>query len=410
MMTSMDLFLCVLVGVLLVRVVLLAVAKRLNMGHCATELPAPFEGWYDAERYAASQAYLRESTQLSLLELLVGACVMVVLLTSGVLGMLDGALRAFLPGELWRGVLFLAILGVGGYLLGLPFTLADTFGIEARYGFNRTQWKTFVADQLRMGLLALVLGVPLLLLVLWLFGRLGGMGWLWCWGVVSLFQVVMVLIAPYLIMPLFNRYEPLPEGELRSRIMAYMEAQGLPLEGVYVMDGSRRSARGNAFFTGFGRSRRIVLFDTLIANHPVEELVAVLAHEVGHYRLKHIPVRLLRGVLYVGVMFAGLGVFLRYPVWSEACGLTHSVYAGLFLFGVLFEPLSLVLGMVENGWSRRDEFAADAFALRTSGGGAALADGLKRLSVDNLGNLTPHPLTVLLSYSHPPVLERLKRL
>jgi STE24 endopeptidase len=343
-------------------------------------------------------------------EALFDLVVMVLLLATGVLGVFDGVLRNFVAHDLLRGVLFLGVISVGTYLIGIPFVLIDTFVIEARYGFNRTTWRTYLADQLRMGLLALVIGVPLLFLVLFLLGRLGATGWLWCWLAVSVFQIVMVLIAPYVIMPLFNRYAPLEEGELRSRIMAYMADQGLPLEGVYVMDGSKRSAKSNAFFTGFGKSRRIVLFDTLIAKHPVDELLAVLAHEAGHYRLRHIPFRLVRSVFYTGLMFAGVGMFLKMPEWSLACGIEHSVYAGLLIFGVLFEPISLLLGIVENALSRRDEFAADAFAARTCGDGRALANGLKRLSVDNLGNLTPHPLTVVLSYSHPPVLRRLEQL
>jgi len=239
---------------------------------------------------------------------------------------------------------------------------------------------------------------------------MGGSAWLCCWGAVMAVQLLLAVAAPALILPLFNKFTPLAEGELRSAIEAYARSQDFAMRGVYVMDGSRRSGKSNAFFTGFGRFRRLVLLDTLIARHSVPELLAVLAHEMGHSKQRHILKSMLLSAGITGVELFLLSFFIGSQSLAHAFGLPQArLYAGLFFCGILFSPISLILSAAAHGLSRRWEFAADAYAKRTADAEALIA-ALKRLSVDNLSNLSPHPFKVLLAYSHPPVLQRVQAL
>jgi STE24 endopeptidase len=244
--------------------------------------------------------------------------------------------------------------------------------------------------------------------VLWFFERYGPAGWLTCWAATTVVQGCVAFLAPAVILPLFNRYTPLPEGELKAAIESYARSQRFRLRGIYTMDGSRRTARTNAFFTGFGRFRRIVLFDTLVARHPVPELLAIVGHEMGHWRRHHVALGMLGSVLIAGLTFFLFSLTLGSRVWSEAFGVREpSVHAALAIFGILYMPLGTALAVLENGVSRRLEFAADAYAVRTAASPADTIAALRRLSVDNLANLTPHPWKVFFDYSHPPVLQRI---
>jgi STE24 endopeptidase len=306
-------------------------------------------------------------------------------------------------------MLYIAILLVLKAALDEPFRLYSTFVIEARFGFNKTTWRTYLMDRVKGTLLAVILGGPLLAAVLAFFQYAGQNAWWICWLVVTGFMLVIQYIAPTWIMPLFNRFEPLPEGELREAIMVYAGRINFHLDNIFVMDGSKRSTKSNAFFTGFGRHRRIVLFDTLIERHEVAELVAVLAHEMGHYKQKHILKMMLVGIAQAGLMFYVLSYFIAYPPLFRAFYLDQaSVYAGLIFFGMLYAPLDGFLGLIVQHVSRRHEVAADRFAARTAPAPRAMVTALKKLSVHNLSNLQPHPFYVFLHYSHPPVLQRIE--
>jgi len=306
-------------------------------------------------------------------------------------------------------LLYIGILAAAKTVLGLPFSIYTTFVIEERFGFNKTTWTTFVKDRIKGLILVVLLGGPLLALILIFFQYAGANAWWYCWLVTVGFILVVQYIAPTWLMPLFNRFTPLPEGELRDEILAYAKKIGFALDNIFVMDGSKRSTKSNAFFTGFGRHRRIVLFDTLIEKHDPDELVAVLAHEMGHYKLKHILKMMIIGILQAGLMFFILSFFISYKGLFEAFYLQHvSVYAGLIFFSLLYAPLDTFMGLAVQHMSRVHEFAADAFAVTTSKRHRSLIEALKRLSVDNLANLEPHPFYVFLNYSHPPVLERIK--
>jgi len=323
----------------------------------------------------------------------------------------DQAARSVPGGMIVNGLMFAGLLLGLAWLVHLPFSVYATFVIEERYGFNRTTARTFILDQVKAILLTGVIGGVVLAIVLALFDQAGAVAWIYCWIAVSAFQLFMLFIAPVTILPLFNRFTPLAAGELKTAIESCAAAQGFKLQGIYTMDGSRRSAKANAFFTGFGKYRRIALFDTLIARHPVPELVAVLAHEMGHYKLGHIFRQTFWSLIASGFMFYLLSLLIQEPRLFQAFRMSQdSLYAGLVLFGFLYIPVDTLISIISCWMSRRFEFEADAYAAAATGAGDTLVAALKRLSVQHLANLTPHPLKVWLDYSHPPVLRRIEAL
>lgn len=406
----MNEYIVIILAVIGGRYVLEVVTDWLNSRHVGETLPPEFQGYYDAQKYKTSQNYLRENTRFGLLSNTLKTTFTVAFILLGGFNFVDTNIaRSFAAPPLVTGLVFAASLMVLSKLLNLPFALYDTFVIEEKYGFNKTTPKVFALDTVKSFLLTLVIGGAVFLLVLWFFRTAGPLAWLYCWAAVVAFQIFMMFVAPYVIMPLFNKFEPLEEGELKSEIENYARKQNFKMKGVFKMDGSKRSTKSNAFFTGFGSSRRIVLFDTLIQKHTVRELVAILAHEMGHYKKKHILSAILRSVAASAVMFFLLSLFIKNERLFEAFGMEHlSVYASLFFFGFLYVPIAFILGIIESAISRRHEYQADAYAVETYGDPEALITGLKKLTVENLSNLTPHPLKVFLSYSHPPVLERIK--
>ncbi len=383
----------------------------LNVLNAHAGLHHEFKGWYDPRRYALSQRYLGDNTSFGLVLDTIATPALLAFVLLGGFNAVDQMARSYGYGPILTGLIFSFSLLAGARILTLPGALYRTFVIEARYGFNRTTFGTFVLDQLKTALLAIALGAPLLAGVLWFFEQAGSFAWLYSWLLVVIVQLAIMFVAPVWLMPLFNKFEPLEEGELRAAIEGYARQHSFGLEGIYTMDGSKRSTRANAFFTGFGRHRRIVLFDTLVEKHTTPELVAVLAHEMGHYRLRHIPLGVAVSIATSGLMFYLLSFFIGNPGLSAAFGMDAvSIYSSLLFFGFLFTPIDSVLGFLGNVLSRHHEFSADAFAARTTATPEALIDGLKRLSVDNLSNLTPHPLCVALHYTHPPVLQRIAAL
>jgi len=405
----MNPYLIVIPAALLGRYALHVAADLLNLRHVREELPAEFEGVYDAGKYRASQRYLRDTTHFGIVEDTFMTAAVLLFLLAGGMGFVDRPARAWGSGPIVPGLVFAAILMLASRILHLPFLIYDTFVIEERYGFNKTTPKTFALDLLKSLLLAALIGGPALAAILWFFERTGGAAWLYCWGAMSAFQCLLIFIAPYVIMPLFNKFEPLEEGPLKTAISDYARKQGFRMQGVFKMDGSRRSTKSNAFFTGFGRTRRIVLLDTLIGRHTVDELVAVVAHEMGHYRGKHVPRALLRAVIESGIMFYLLSLFIGNEQLAGAFGMRQATaYGGIFLFAFLYTPPAVLISLIEQAISRRHEYAADRYAVQSAGTPQALIDALKKLCSDNLANLTPHPFKVFLSYSHPPILERIR--
>ena len=405
----MNTYLVLIILILIARYLLDLVSDWMNVRHVSTELPAEFEGYYDGEKYRQSQNYLRETTRFGIVVDTLHTIVVLVFILVGGFNFVDLIAMGYGLGPIFTGLVFAGILIFAGQILNLPFSIYSTFVIEEKYGFNKTTPVTFVLDIIKTWILTAVIGGIVFAAVLWFFGTTGNAAWIYCWIAITLFQIFFMFIAPLVIMPIFNKFEPLEEGELKDAIENYAKAQNFKMKGVFKMDGSKRSSKSNAFFTGFGRSRRIVLFDTLIDRHSVKELVSIIGHEMGHYKKRHILQSIARSIIVMGLTLYLLSLFIGNEQLFAAFKMEHiSVYAGLFFFGFLYTPIGMLIGFVENIISRRHEYEADAFAVETYKDADAMITGLKKLSVDNLSNLTPHPFKVLLSYSHPPVLERIK--
>lgn len=405
----MNFIAVIILFILVVDTLLSLTADILNLRGLKNELPSELAGWYDAERYRKSQNYSRINTRFAWLTTFVDLTVLLIFWFCGGFAWLDGWVRGISDLQVLRGLIFIGVLALIKGAIRQPFDLYATFVIEARFGFNKTTLKTYLLDRTKGVLLGAVIGGLLLSAILLFFQYAGANAWWYCWLVTVLFILLAQYIAPTWIMPLFNRFEPLPDGPLRDAITAYARRIDFKLDNIFMMDGSKRSAKANAFFTGFGRHRRIVLFDTLIEKHSQDELVAVLAHEMGHFKQKHILKMMVVGILHAGLMFYVLSWFVSYQGLFDAFFVFHpSVYAGLIFFSILFSPLDSIVGMAVQYFSRRNEFEADRFAVNTTTHGEALAEALKKLSVDNLSNLMPHPFYVFLHYSHPPVLQRIK--
>ena len=385
------------------------VADYLNLKMLRSDLPQPFQGIYDPDRYRKSQQYLKVNTRFGWISGIFNVVVILLFWFGKGFPLLDEWVRSFNYGPIITGLVYMGILILIKALLSLPFSIYATFVIEERFGFNQTTWSTFVLDLAKGTLLAVLLGTPLLAGFLLFFEYTGPNAWWYCWIAVTIYMLGVQFVAPTWIMPLFNKFTPLEEGELKSSILSYAGSIKFPIENVYVMDGSRRSSKSNAFFTGFGKHRRIVLFDTLIKQHTTGELLAVLAHEMGHYKKKHIIQSMILGILQMGIMLYLLSLFISYQGLFDAFFMPHkSVYAGLIFFGMLYSPLGFFIGIFMQMLSRKNEIAADRFSVETTHDPDSMAEALKKLSVNNLSNLIPHPLYVFLNYSHPPVLQRIQ--
>ncbi|MBL0059369.1 MAG: M48 family metallopeptidase [Elusimicrobia bacterium] len=386
------------------------VAEWLNVSALKKDPPPGFEDVYDGKKYARAQDYTRAKTRFGFVDSSLKLAGLLAFWFLGGFGFMDRFAGSFGFSEIPTGVIYLGVLFFLNELFSLPFSIYSTFVLEARFDFNKTTPRTFVLDRLKGLLLTAAIGGPLLALLLWFFGRLGSTAWLWAWGAVTGFTLLLQFVAPSWILPLFNKFTPLPEGDLRRAIFDYAQRVGYPLSNLFVMDGSKRSAKGNAFFTGFGKNKRIALFDTLVEKYSVDELVAVLAHEIGHHKKGHVWKGFALSALQTGGTLFVLSLALRWPALFGAFQVDPSVHAGFAVFGILFSPVGFILSLPLHAFSRRNEFEADRYAAETLGTGRALASGLRKLSAESLANLTPHPFYVWLHATHPPLVERVRAL
>lgn len=401
-------FLVILIA-LLVEYTAGVLVNLLNTRSLGAELPPTLSGLYKPEDYRRCQEYTRANTRLHIVLSTFSLVVLLAFWFSGGFNHLDQSIRSLGLHHISNGLLYIGTLITGDSLIRLPFSIYRMFVIEERYGFNRTTRRTFVIDILKSAALAALIGTPLLAAILALFEYAGRYAWIYCWGAVTLFSLFLQYVAPTWIMPLFNKFTPLEPGELKEAIVSYARSVDFPVSNVFVMDGSRRSGKANAFFTGFGRNKKIALFDTLIKNHTLPELVAILAHEIGHHKKRHVLIGMVIGVIHAGVLFLLLSILLGIPGLYEAFGMEQrSVYSGLLFFGLLYTPLEMVLSIVLYALSRRNEYEADRFAAATISDPRHLVAALKRLHAGNLSNPMPHPAYVLLNYSHPPLLQRMR--
>ncbi len=405
---TMKLYQGIILGTLLFRYLLLFFEWWI-VQKPAKELPPELADVTDPETFRKSQEYTSVRSKFNLVKATFALAVLLIFWFSGGFHFLDHWVQSFGLSSIPTGILYIAILGFANQILVLPFDIYSTFVIEEHFGFNKMTPRLFVIDRLKGLALVVLIGGPVLALILWFLERTGDDAWLYCWSFSVIFSLAFQYVAPVWILSLFNRYTPLPEGELRSAIRAYAESVGFPFQEIYVMDSSRRTTKTNAFFIGFGKYRRIVLFDTLVSGSTIDEILAVLAHEVGHFKRKHIIVGMLLGFLHLGLVFYLLSLFLNQKELFDAFYMDRrSIYAGLVFFGLLFEPVSFLLSIAFNALSRHNEVEADRYAVETTPDREKLVLALKKLYSTNLANLIPHPFYVFLNYTHPPLLERVR--
>jgi len=386
------------------------IADALNLKG-AGAIPDELRDLYSADEGRKATEYLKARTHMGWIESSLSLGLFLLFWFFKGFPFVDGFVKGIGLGPVLTGVIAICFLGVLKSIIHVPFAIYGTFVIEERFGFNRTTLATFFMDRVKSILVGLALGVPLMAGILAFFEHFGSSAWLPCWAVVVVFMLGVNIIVPTWIMPLFNTFTPLDEGELKTRIMAYAETIGFPLSNIFVMDGSKRSTKANAFFSGFGKSRRIVLFDTLVNKQSTDEVLAVLAHEMGHFKLRHIRNGLLIAVAHTGILFFLLSLALSFePLHAAFFMRTTEVYTGLIFFSLLYTPVEFLLGFPLQAWSRANEYQADAYAVRTSGLGDALVSSLKSLHKTSLANLNPHPFHVALNNSHPPLLQRIREI
>ena len=404
---SSEIIFFIIVVFLCLDFVLERVLESLNSKHMSPVLPDSLKGIYEEKEYSRFQSKKRENGRLDSWSSGVGFVVMIVFLVAGGFGWYNSWVVSLTDSVVWQTILFVVGLSVVSSVLDIPFDYYATFRIEEKYGFNKTTRRVYWLDTVKELFLSLVLGGVLLALVVWFYTWAGTYFWLYAWGAVTLFSVFMAMFYSQLIVPLFNKQTPLQEGSLRDKIQAFAGKVGFKLDNIYVIDGSKRSTKANAYFTGLGPKKRVVLYDTLIDELTEEEIVAVLAHEVGHYKKRHTLRSMVVSVIQMGVLFWLFSLCVNNVALSEALGGDRAYFQmGLIAFAILYSPVNLILGVGMNVWSRNNEYEADAFAARYYEGDY-LVSGLKKISVKSLSNLTPHPLYEYIYYSHPSLLKRI---
>jgi STE24 endopeptidase len=386
------------------------VLDYINLKAQRTDIPGEIAEFYEKEKYVKSLAYHKELTRFSFLTSGFSFLLSFCMLAGGGFGWIDSLLRPYFENEIMLALAFFAVLMLASDILTIPFQWYSTFVIEEKYGFNKTTTKTFVVDKLKGYLLAAIIGGGLISTLIYLVKAMGPNFWIWFSVLASLFVLFINMFYTSIILPMFNKLTPLPEGELKTAIEDFARKVRFPLDNIFIIDGSKRSKKANAFFSGIGKRKKIVLYDTLVENHTTDELVAVLAHEVGHFKKKHIVWGYVLSIVQIVFTLFVLSTLMFEETVTLALGGTQlAVHLNLVAFGILFSPISGITGLFMKIYSRKNEFEADAYARETFDG-KALSNALKRLSVDSLSDLYPHPLYVFFHYSHPPLLERLKAL
>lgn len=400
----------IIVGLLIADFLLERFLEYLNSTQWSDKLPEEIKDIYDEAEYRKQQAYEKANFKFSIFSSGFSFILILLMVLFSGFALINNWAVSISQNPILIALIFFGILMLASDVLTTPFTVYDTFVIEQKFGFNKTSPRTFVFDKLKGYLLGAIIGGGLLALIIYIYQLTTTQFWIYAWIVITAFSVFMVLFYSNLIVPLFNKQTPLPDGDLKSAIEAFATKVGFKLDNIYVIDGSKRSTKANAYFTGFGAKKRIVLYDTLINDMTTNELVAVLAHEIGHYKKHHVIWSLLLGVVQTGIILFLFSLFVGSADLSAALGVElPSFHIGLVAFGILYSPISLITGLLLNVFSRKNEYEADAFAAKYFSA-TELASALKKLSVKNLSNLRPHSLYVFFHYSHPTLLQRLKAL
>lgn len=408
-MTPTTLFYIILT-ILILDFIVDKILDELNAKHFKDKVPQELQDVYDATEYKKSQEYKTTNYKFGIL-----TSSFSIILTLGFLifdgfEAIDTIARSYTENSIIIALIFFGIIMIGSDILTTPFNYYKTFVIEEKFGFNKTTKKTFWLDKLKGWFMMAFLGSIILAAIIWFYQTTGKHFWLYAWALVTVFTVFINMFYAKLIVPLFNKQTPLENGSLREKISAYAKTVGFTLDKIFVIDGSKRSTKANAYFSGFGSEKRVTLYDTLINDLEEEEIVAVLAHEVGHYKKKHIIFNLAASVLITGFTLFILSLFISKPILSQALGVEKpSFHIGLIAFGILYSPLSEITGLLMNWFSRKFEYQADNYA-KTTYKPTPLITALKKLSKNSLSNLTPHKAYVFMHYSHPTLLERIKNL
>lgn len=398
----------VIIGIIIFEFLFSNYLSYLNAKSWKSEVPDEFKDLYDAEKYQKAQDYAKARKQLSNVSGILQFAGILAFLFLGGFAWLDNWVRSITTNPVGMALLFFGVLGVINELVSMPFRIYSTFVIEEKFGFNKTTPTIFIIDLFKGYILGGLIAGGLLAVLVWIYHLNPNRFWILAWAIVTAFSLFMVTFYTSLLLPIFNKLSPLKDGELKNAITEYAKKVDFPLSKISVIDGSKRSTKANAFFSGMGKNKSIVLYDTLIKEHSTDELVAVLAHEVGHYKRKHIIKNQIIGVLSTGIIMFLLGWALGNPVLAQALGVEQpSFHIGILAFSLLYSPISLITGILMNRLSRKYEFEADAYARDTSDA-TALGNCLKKMSVNHLSNLQPHPAYVSVYYSHPPLLERLR--
>jgi STE24 endopeptidase len=384
--------------------------EYLNSKMWSEKLPGKLDGICNEEEYKKTQYYEKDNKKLSFWSSSFNLAIILLMIIGGGFSFIDGIARTISQNLILISLIFFGLIGLASDIINIPFSLYDTFVIEKKYGFNTMTIRIFITDHIKSWFIAIIVGAPVLGLITWFYYKTGDFFWLFAWGLITLFSIFINLFYSELIVPLFNKQMPLEEGSLRNKIEEFASKTGFRLKNIFVIDSSKRSTKSNAYFSGFGPKKRIVLFDNLMKEFTEEEIVAVLAHEIGHYKKKHVLLTLLFSFILTGFMLFLFSLVVNHPELSQALGTENSSFhLGLIVFGILYSPLSLLIGLVFNFVSRSNEFSADRF-VRENYDPSILAGALKKLSVRNLSNLMPHPAYVFFHYSHPPLLQRLGKL
>ncbi len=399
-----------IIAIIVIQFLMETVLDYLNSRKFQDPIPEELQDVFDKKEYLKSQAYKKDNYKFGILSSSFSIVLTLGFLIFGGFEWLDLLSRNITENPILMALLFFGIIMIGSDIITTPFSYYQTFVIEEKYGFNKSTRKLFFIDKIKGWLMMAILGGGILSMVIWFFEFAGTNFWIYALGLIAIFTIFMNLFYSRLIVPLFNKQIPLENGSLKSKIENYTRKVGFKLQNIFVIDGSKRSTKANAYFAGFGKEKRVTLYDTLIQDLEEEEIVAVLAHEVGHYKRHHIIINLIISILLTGVTLFILSLFINNPEFSYAIGVTEpSFHAALICFGILYSPISEITGLVMNMLSRKFEFEADDYAKNTYDA-LPLINSLKKLSKNSLSNLTPHSAYVFLHYSHPPLIQRIRNL
>ena len=404
-----NLYYYIIVIAIIIEYLFSSISSILDIKNITPTIPSDFKKAYDQEKYILSQDYLKARTRFGLFSSTFSLILIMIVIHSDIFGLLDQFVRGQSDSYILQGLFFIGIIYFFQDIVSLPFSIYHTFVIEERFGFNKTTLNLFIIDKIKGYAIFIVLGSIVIIPILYFFHVYGDIGWLIAWSILTAFMIAIQPLFVHVIAPMFNKFTPLEEGELRSAIEKYTKKVNFPLARIDIMDGSKRSAHSNAYFTGFGKSRRIAIFDTLVEKHSINEIVSVVAHEVGHYKLKHVLQGTILGIIETGIMLFAFNLIMNDISLFQVFGVGQlTVHAGIVFFSMLYAPVSMFTSIVTTAISRKNEYEADKYSYDTTNNREALVSMLIGLSANNLSHLTPHPLKVFLSYSHPPVVDRIK--